>query len=55
MSAIRVKWDKPYACATATSNSENVLVLTCVQQVAKTYLTHWQSRWALGTDWQSTF
>lgn len=43
MSATRVKWDKPYARATATSNAENILVLTCVQQVAKTYMPHWQS------------
>lgn len=44
-----------YSRAAVTSNSENVLVLTGVPEIAKTYLAHWQSRWALGTDWQSTY
>ncbi|MGE9553667.1 phospholipase D family protein [Erwinia amylovora] len=32
-------------------NSENVIVLNDMPDVAQRYLTHWQSRWALGTDW----
>lgn len=44
-----------YSRAAATLNSENVLVLTGVPGVAQTYLAHWQSRWELGTDWQSTY
>lgn len=44
-----------YSRAAATSNSENVLVLTGVPDVAQTYLAHWQSRWELGTDWQSSY
>jgi len=44
-----------YSRAAATSNSENVLVLTGVPEVAKTYLAHWQARWEVGTDWQSTY
>jgi phosphatidylserine/phosphatidylglycerophosphate/cardiolipin synthase-like enzyme len=44
-----------YSRAAATSNSENALVLTGVPDIAQTYLDHWQSRWDLGTDWQSTY
>ena len=32
-------------------NSENVVVLNDMPDVAQRYLTHWQSRWELGTDW----
>ncbi|MCX0497979.1 phospholipase D-like domain-containing protein, partial [Erwinia billingiae] len=32
-------------------NSENVIVLKDMPDVAQRYLTHWQSRWDLGTDW----
>lgn len=39
----------------ATRNSENALVLHDVPELAQTYLTHWQSRWDMGTDWQSTY
>lgn len=35
-------------------NSENVIVLTDMPDVAQRYLTHWQSRWDLGTDWPPT-
>lgn len=37
------------------ANSENVVVLRDMQEVAQQYLTHWQSRWAQGQDWQSTY
>ncbi|BEM31265.1 hypothetical protein SME05J_48350 (plasmid) [Serratia marcescens] len=26
-----------------------------MSEVAKEYLAHWQSRWAQGQDWQSTY
>ena len=32
-------------------NSENVIVLKDMPDVAQRYLTHWQSRWDLGADW----
>lgn len=32
-------------------NSENVIVLKDMPDVAQRYLTHWQSRWDLGSDW----
>ncbi|WP_425353648.1 hypothetical protein [Serratia bockelmannii] len=37
------------------ANSENVVVMRDMPEVAKQYLTHWQSRWAQGQDWQSTY
>ncbi|WP_261804224.1 phospholipase D-like domain-containing protein, partial [Serratia marcescens] len=37
------------------ANSENVVVLRDMPEVAKQYLVHWQSRWAQGQDWQSTY
>lgn len=37
------------------ANSENVVVLRDMPEVAKQYLAHWQSRWAQGQDWQSTY
>lgn len=39
----------------AEANSENALVLHDVPDLAQTYLTHWQSRWALGNDWHSGY
>lgn len=39
----------------ARRNSENVVVLRDMPEVAKQYLAHWQSRWAQGQDWQSTY
>jgi len=39
----------------ARKNSENALVLHEVPELAQTYLAHWQSRWDMGTDWQSTY
>lgn len=39
----------------ASRNSENVLVLSDVPDVAQTYLQHWQSRWDGGTDWHSSY
>lgn len=30
-------------------------VLRDMPEVAKQYLAHWQSRWAQGQDWQSTY
>jgi phosphatidylserine/phosphatidylglycerophosphate/cardiolipin synthase-like enzyme len=44
-----------YSRAAATSNSENALVLNEVPDIAQTYLAHWQSRWDMGKDWQSTY
>lgn len=37
------------------ANSENVVVLRDMPEVAKPYLAHWQSRWVQGQDWQSTY
>jgi phosphatidylserine/phosphatidylglycerophosphate/cardiolipin synthase-like enzyme len=39
----------------ASRNSENVLVINDVPEVAQAYLQHWQSRWAGGTDWHSPY
>ncbi|ELE3163077.1 phospholipase D family protein [Salmonella enterica] len=39
----------------ASRNSENVLVINDVPEVAQTYLQHWQSRWDGGTDWHSSY
>ncbi|WP_250981472.1 phospholipase D family protein [Rahnella sp. CG8] len=44
-----------YTLSAARSNSENALVLHDVPDLAQTYLTHWQSRWALGKDWVSSY
>ena len=38
-----------------TPNSENVIVIRNNPEVAKTYLSHWQSRWEKGQDWTSTY
>ncbi|QPF75003.1 phospholipase D family protein [Roseateles sp. DAIF2] len=37
-----------YAPSAETGNSENVLVLREMPEVARQYLAHWQSRWDLG-------
>ena len=39
----------------ASRNSENVLVINDVPEVAQTYLQHWQSRWDGGTEWHSSY
>ncbi|MEI2606826.1 phospholipase D family protein [Erwinia aphidicola] len=44
-----------YTRSAAESNSENALVVREVPALAQTYLTHWQSRWDGGKDWQSTY
>lgn len=40
-----------YTRSAAVRNSENVLVLQDVPDVAARYLAHWQSRWDGGRDW----
>lgn len=37
------------------TNSENVVVMQDLPDVAKVYLSHWRSRWDTGTNWQSTY
>jgi phosphatidylserine/phosphatidylglycerophosphate/cardiolipin synthase-like enzyme len=44
-----------FSRAADRSNSENVLVVWDDPVVAHSYLNHWASRWAQGTDWQSTY
>ncbi|HEB4876164.1 TPA: phospholipase D family protein [Kluyvera ascorbata F0526] len=44
-----------YTRSAAESNSENALVVRGVPALAQTYLSHWQSRWDGGKDWQSTY
>ena len=44
-----------YTMSAARKNSENALVIHDVPQLAQTYLAHWQSRWDMGTDWQSSY
>ncbi len=44
-----------YTRAADRSNSENVIVIRNNPEVAKTYLSHWQSRWEKGQDWTSTY
>ncbi|WP_168403368.1 phospholipase D family protein [Erwinia amylovora] len=44
-----------YSRAAAESNSENALVVWGVPALAQSYLTHWQSRWASGTDWTPSY
>ena len=39
----------------SSRNSENVLVINDVPEVAQTYLQHWQSRWDGGTEWHSSY
>ncbi|HHA1672036.1 phospholipase D family nuclease [Enterobacter asburiae] len=44
-----------YSRAADRSNSENVLVVRDDPVVASSYLKHWTSRWAQGTDWKQTY
>lgn len=44
-----------YTRSAASRNSENVLVINEVPEVAQTYLQHWQSRWDEGTEWHSSY
>lgn len=44
-----------FSRAADRSNSENVLVVWDDRVVASTYLKHWASRWAQGTDWKQTY
>lgn len=44
-----------YSRAADRSNSENVLVVRDAPELAKTYLSHWQSRWEAGSDWHSSY
>lgn len=44
-----------FSKAAEYSNSENVLVLNDMPQVASVYLEHWQSRWDTGREWKSTY
>lgn len=44
-----------YSRSAAQSNSENALVVHNMPELAQTYLTHWQSRWNMGTDWTSSY
>lgn len=40
-----------FAPSAETLNSENVVVMSDMPDVARQYLTHWQSRWALGVPY----
>lgn len=40
-----------YTRAAARKNSENVLVIHEMPEIASRYLAHWQSRWDTGTKW----
>lgn len=44
-----------FSRAADRSNSENVLVVRDEPVLARSYLNHWISRWAQGTDWQQTY
>jgi len=44
-----------YTRAGARRNSENVLVIREIPEVAGSYLAHWQSRWNEGADWKPTY
>lgn len=44
-----------FSKAGASKNSENVVVVRFVPAIASQYLSHWQSRWEMGTDWHSTY
>ncbi|KML22940.1 endonuclease [Leclercia adecarboxylata] len=44
-----------YTRAADRSNSENVLVVWDDPVVASSYLKHWASRWAQGSDWKQTY
>jgi len=43
-----------FSRSAARNNSENALLLQDMPVVAQQYLTHWQSRWDMGTDWPPT-
>lgn len=40
-----------YTRVGARKNSENVLVISEMPEIASRYLDHWQSRWDTGTNW----
>lgn len=42
-----------YAPSAETANSENVVVIREMPEVARQYLAHWQSRWDLGKPYPS--
>ncbi|UAN24890.1 phospholipase D family protein (plasmid) [Enterobacter sp. JBIWA003] len=44
-----------FSRAADRSNSENVLVVWDDPAIAASYLKHWTSRWAQGTDWKQTY
>ncbi|OXZ49398.1 hypothetical protein RW71_04427 [Escherichia coli] len=44
-----------YTRAGARKNSENVLVIREMPEIASSYLAHWQSRWSQGVDWKPTY
>ncbi|WP_015062520.1 MULTISPECIES: phospholipase D family protein [Pseudomonas syringae group] len=44
-----------YTASAERSNSENVVVLWNVPDVAKAYLSHWQSRWDQGKPYASSY
>ena len=44
-----------FSRAADRSNSENVLVVWDDPILARSYLNHWTSRWAQGTDWHLTY
>lgn len=44
-----------YTRAGARKNSESVLVIREMPEIASRYLAHWQSRWSQGTDWKPTY
>lgn len=44
-----------YSGSANSRNSENVIVLYNMPEVAKQYLLHWDSRWNEGTNWTSTY
>ena len=44
-----------YTRAGARTNSENVLVIREMPEIASRYLAHWQSRWTQGVDWKSQY
>ncbi|MDU8491374.1 phospholipase D-like domain-containing protein [Pseudomonas syringae pv. actinidiae] len=44
-----------YTASAERSNSENVVVMWNVPDVAKAYLSHWQSRWDQGKPYASSY
>jgi len=44
-----------YTRAAQRSNSENVVVMRQMPEVAQFYLAHWLSRWSQGQAWQSGY